>query len=143
MKIHLCAIQPFLTLMFSSIWSIVLLFLETSLKGIFDIPARTISGPIRSATYLIKFSAASSSDKNFTELFAVSQPLSDTLGKISWKIVVVGSCYRWFRGNLCFSETYFPPTPRVLCRFIRELANKIVISICCLLLDKYPGVYIF
>lgn len=78
-------------------------------KPIFDIPARAILSPIRSATYLIKFSATSSSDKNFTGLFAVSQLLSDTLRKISWKIVVVGSCYRWFRGNLCFSETYFPP----------------------------------
>ena len=76
-------------------------------KPIVDIPARAILSLIRSATYLIKFSTTSSSDKNFTELFAVSQPLSDALGKISWKIVVVGSCYRWFHGKLVFFRNLF------------------------------------
>ena len=52
-----------------------------------------------------------SSDKNFTELFAVSQLLSDTLRRISWKIVVVGSCYRWFHGKLVFFRNLFSTHP--------------------------------
>ena len=142
-KIHLCAIHPFFSLMYSSIWSIAMnrcIFLckisqhyngpaQQENWDTCDISAWIILGPMRQATYLINFYATCC--RRTKSLWRFSQLLSDTRRKISWKIVVVGSCYRWFRRNLCFSETYFPPT-RLVCQFIREFAKDINILILCL-----------